>query len=101
MGDPIMSTHPQSKARETPDFTQLSPEEHRVVAVWKEVSCIVHRLRLSVVSMSSNGMLREYIRLEEKGVLSPLFQLWIGDNYQFAGQLPEAIEAYRELAERF
>jgi len=96
-----MSTHPQSKARETPDFTQLSPEEHRVVAVWKEVSCIVHRLRLSDVPTSSNGMLREYIRLEEKGVLSPLFQLWIGDNYQFAGQLPEAIEAYRELAERF
>src|SRR5262245_48979974 len=98
---PIMSTRSHSKAFELPDIPQLSSEERRLVAVWKEVSCIVHRLRLSDVPTSSNGMLREYIRLETKGVLSPLFQLWIGDNYQFAGQLREAIAVYRELAERF
>src|SRR5262245_1482769 len=93
-GGTIMATRPDFEARDIPTFPRPSAADQRLVAVWKEVSIIVHRLRLSDVPTASNAMLREYIRQEKSRVLSPLFQLWIGDNFLFAGRLPEAIKAY-------
>src|SRR5262245_46702499 len=96
-----MATRPDFEDSDISTFPRPSPADQRLVAVWKEVSIIVHSLRLSDVPTASNGMLREYIRREKSHVLSPRFQLWIGDNFQFAGRLSEAIIAYRELVKRY
>src|SRR5215813_11477771 len=96
-----MATLPDFEDHEISKPPRLPPADRRLVALWKEVSIIVHRLRLSDVPTASNGLLRDYISSEKSHLLAPLFQLWIGDNFQFAGRLHEAIEAYRELAKQY
>jgi len=89
---------------ETPRLSDLprpTLEDYRLIELWKEVSIIVHRLRCSDAPAASNGMLEECIRQSPDGPLAPYFRLWIGDNLQYAGRLPEAIAEYRAVADQY
>lgn len=96
----VDSTTGSTGPLDVPKLT-VSDEHLRLIEIWKAMSTIVHRVRHTNVPTASNGALKEHIRSDPDGLLSPFFEMWIADNYCLAGQYRNAIDTYRALASRY
>jgi hypothetical protein len=75
--------------------------ERRLFEVWRQLSQEVHRLRHTPEPTVGNELLRRSLEADRDGLLAPLLQLWIGDNFLLEARFDEAIRAYEELIGRY
>ena len=78
-----------------------TPTERRAYEHWKQLSGLVHRFRVTGEATASNPALQQAVDSDPDGIFSPAFLLWTGDNFLQEARFAEALDAYRQVADRY